>query len=134
MVGCRTVMDARISQASILGNRAGGQTTVPATLSLTAAGVIVPIGGLLDPSVGIHQQGLDGAISHFVAPGEQVCAFEYRKLCHRWLSSKHVDNSRLSGVRQWSSMERSRDEEDGEDDVIEVELTEVDGLDLGSAR
>ncbi|KAH7131155.1 hypothetical protein EDB81DRAFT_808007 [Dactylonectria macrodidyma] len=128
IVGYRTVMDASISQASIMGNSAGGQTTVPATLSLTAAGVIAPIGGLLDPSVRVHQQDLDRATSQFVAPGEQVCALEYRKLCHRWLSSKHVDNSRLSGVRQWSSMERSRDEEDGEDDVIEVELTEVNGL------
>ncbi|RTE73086.1 hypothetical protein BHE90_012485 [Fusarium euwallaceae] len=127
-------MDARISQASTLGNGAGGQTMVPHTMCLAAAGVIAPIWGLLDPSVGIHQHGLDGAISHFVSPGEQVCAFEFRKLCHRWLSSKHVDNSRLSGVRQWSSMERSRDEEDGEDDVVEVELTEVDGSDLGSAR
>jgi hypothetical protein len=26
-------------------------------------------------------------------------------------------------------MERSRDEQDGEDDVVEVELAEVDGLD-----
>ncbi|WAO94559.1 Hypothetical protein NCS54_01214800 [Fusarium falciforme] len=129
IVGYRTVTDASVSQASILGNSAEGQITVPATLSLAAAGAIVPIGGLLDPSVGIRQQGLDGATSQFMAPGEQVCAFEYRKLCHRWLSSKHVDNSRLSGVRQWSSVERSRDEEDGEDDVIEVELTEVDDLD-----
>ncbi|KAM6517225.1 hypothetical protein FSOLCH5_008188 [Fusarium solani] len=129
IVGYRTVTDASVSQASILGSSAEGQTTAPATLSLAATGAIAPIGGLLDPSVGIRQQGLDGATSQFVAPGEQVCAFEYRKLCHRWLSSKHVDNSRLSGVRQWSSMERSRDEEDGEDDVIELELTEVDDLD-----
>lgn len=129
IVGYRTVMNASISQASILVNSAGGQTTAPGTLSLTAAGIIAPIGGLLAASVGTNQQGLDGAISQFVAPGEQVYALEYRKLCHRWLSSKHVDNSRLSGVRQWPSMERSRDEEDGEDDIIEVEMTEVDGLD-----
>ncbi|WKT54201.1 hypothetical protein QSH57_004785 [Fusarium oxysporum f. sp. vasinfectum] len=128
IVGFYTATNASISQTSIVRNSAGGQIQVPVALSLSAAGVVAPIGNLLDPGVGVSQQGLDGAASQFVAPGEQVCALEYRKLCHRWLSSKDVDNSRLSEVRQWSSMERSRDEEDGEDDVIEVELTVVDYL------
>ncbi|SCO78512.1 uncharacterized protein FRV6_02725 [Fusarium oxysporum] len=129
IVGFYTAMNASISQTSIVGNSAGGQIQVPVTLSRSAAGVVAPIGNLLDPGVKVNQQGLDGAASQFIAPGELVCALEYRKLCHRRLSSKHVDNSRLSEVRQWSSMERSRDEEDGKDDVIEVELTVVDCLD-----
>ncbi|KAI8710441.1 hypothetical protein NCS52_01574300 [Fusarium sp. LHS14.1] len=45
IVGYRTVTDASVSQASILGSSAEGQTTVPATLSLAAAGAIAPIGG-----------------------------------------------------------------------------------------
>jgi len=64
-----------------------------------------------------------------VAPGEQICAIVYRKLWHSWLSSKHIDKSRLSEACYWSSMDRARDEEDGEDDIVQVELSDVQDLD-----
>lgn len=47
-----------------------------------------------------------------------------------WLSSKRIEKSRLSDVRQWPSMERARDDEDGEDDIIEVRVEDVDSLDV----
>ncbi|KAB5572285.1 hypothetical protein GE09DRAFT_956676, partial [Coniochaeta sp. 2T2.1] len=78
-----------------------GQITVPVGLSLAAAGAIVPFGRALDPSAA----GSDGTQSQFVAPGEHICAVQYRKICHQWLSSKHIDKARLSEVRQWPSME-----------------------------
>ncbi|KAN0069271.1 hypothetical protein V8E54_012286 [Elaphomyces granulatus] len=84
----------------------------------------------------ISQDSIDGALrptfrqslaaAGFVAPGGQICALEYRKVCHRWLSSKRIDKSRLSKVCH-PSMERSRGEKDGEDDIVEVELTGLDG-------
>ncbi|KAH6635865.1 hypothetical protein F5144DRAFT_159504 [Chaetomium tenue] len=129
IVGFHTITKAIISQESVDGSSAGGQINVPVSLSLAAAGVVVPLGDTIDPSMAIHQQGLDGTQSQFVAPGEQVCALEYRKLCHSWLSSKHIDKSRLSKVCHWPSMDRARDEEEGEDDIIEVELADVQGLD-----
>lgn len=88
IISYHTATSASISQTTIAGNSAGGQIQVPVTLSHSAAGVVAPIGNLLDPGVGVHQQGLDGAASHFVAPGERVCALEYRKLRHRWLASR----------------------------------------------
>lgn len=129
IVGIHTVTDASISHESAAGSGAGAQAEIPVSLSLTAAGVVAPLGGIVDPSVGFQRQGLDGAHIRFVAPGEQVCAIEYRKLRHEWLSSKRIEKSRLSNVRQWSSMERARDEEDGEDDIIEVGLGDVESLD-----
>jgi len=128
IVGFHTVTNASISQDSIDGKNAAAQINVPASLFLATAGVITPLGNAIDPNVSVHRQGLDKEQSQFVAPGEQVCALEYRKVCHRWLSSKRVDKSRLSKVCHWPPVERSRDEEDGEDDIVEVELTELQGL------
>jgi hypothetical protein len=128
IVGFHTVTNAIISQESNAGKSAAGQIKAPVGLSLTAAGVIAPLGSILDPGVSVHQQVLDGFQSRFVARGEQVCALEYRKVCHRWLSSKHVDNCRLSNMHQWTSMDRWRDEGDGEDDIVEVELTKLQDL------
>lgn len=129
IVGIHTVMDASISHESASGSRAGGHAEIPVSLSLTAAGIVAPFGGIIDPSIGFQRQGLDAAHTRFVAPGEQVCAIEYRKIRYEWLSSKRIEKSRLSNVRQWPSMERARDEEDGEDDIIEVGLEDVDDLD-----
>lgn len=58
-----------------------------------------------------------------------MCAVQYRKVSHKWLSSKDLDTSRLSKALRWSCVERSRAEVEGEDDMIEVELTEVQTLD-----
>ncbi|KAB5581200.1 hypothetical protein GE09DRAFT_988271 [Coniochaeta sp. 2T2.1] len=129
VVGFHTVTNASVTQESVAGRSAEGQITVPAGLSLAAAGVVVPLGSALDPGVAVYQQGYEGTQSQFVAPGEHICAVQYRKIRHQWLSSKHVDKARLSDVRQWSSMERARDEEDGEDDIVEVDFTDVHELD-----
>jgi hypothetical protein len=129
IVGYHTVTDARIVLESITGEAAGGQIKLPVGLSLAAAGVILPLGDLVDPRVSGHLQSSNTARSQFIAPGEQVCAVQYRKVCHRWLSSKDIGKSRLSKVSNvswWYSVERSRDEVDGVDDIIEVELMEVD--------
>lgn len=133
IVGFRSVTNARIIQESCLGTTAEGQVQLPAALSLAAAGVIVPLGDIIDPSVGGHRQVFDGARSQFLVHGEQVCALQYRKIRHSWLSSKRVDKSRLSQP-WWFSVEKWRGEEEGEDDIIEVELTQVEGLDEGWTR
>jgi len=129
IVGFRSLTNARIIQESCLETAAEGQIQLPAALAL-AAGVIVPLGDIIDPSVGGHRQALDGAQSQFLVRGDQVCALQYRKIRHAWLSSKRVDKSRLSQP-WWFSVERWRDEEEGEDDIIEVELTQVEDLDEG---
>jgi hypothetical protein len=128
IVGFHTVSNATISQESATGSSAGGQISVPTSLSLSAAGVVAPLDDIIDPGVAVYHQGVDGTKSQFVARGEQICAFEYRKLSHRWLSSKDIDKSRLSKECHWSAIERARDAEDGEDDIIEVKLTYIQDL------
>jgi hypothetical protein len=130
VVGFHTVTNARIIHESVRGKVVGGQVNVLAKLSLAAVGVIAPLGNITDPSVGGNSHSLDSTQSCFVAPGEQVCAFQYRKVRHRWLSSNSIDTLRLSkSPRWWYSTERGRDEEDGQDDIIEVEAIPVDELD-----
>ena len=57
-----------------------------------------------------------------------MCAFQYRKVRHQWFSSNSIG---LSKSPQWLSVERARDKEDGEDDIIEVEARAVLDKDLG---
>ncbi|PWI64609.1 hypothetical protein PCL_09503 [Purpureocillium lilacinum] len=128
VVGFHTITDATVIHESVAGNGSGACAEIPVSLSLTAAGAVAPLGGIAVPSIGFQRQGVDGARACFVAPGEHVCAIEYRKLRYEWLSSKRIEKARLSDVRQWSSMERARDEEDGEDDIIDVGLKELDDL------
>ncbi|EXM14337.1 hypothetical protein RAB80_016453 [Fusarium oxysporum f. sp. vasinfectum] len=131
VVGFHTITNARIVQELVHGIGAGGQIHVPFNLSLAAFGAVVPLGEIIDPSVGGNTDGVDSAQTSFMALGEQICALQYRKIRHRWLSSKSTDTFRLSKSPRWSSVERSRDEEDGEDDIIKVEAAPLseNGLD-----
>ncbi|KAL2168569.1 hypothetical protein VTG60DRAFT_7174 [Thermothelomyces hinnuleus] len=129
IVGFHTMTDANIRQQSVVGKNAGGHVSVSTSLSLATARVVALHGDAVDPNVALRRQFLDGAQSQFVVYGEQVCALEYRKMRHSWLSSRDIDQSRLSKVRQWPSIDRTRDEEDGVDDIIEVELADIQGLD-----
>lgn len=78
-----------------------GRLSLPVSLVLNVAGVIAPLGDLADPQVGVHRGGVEGVIEHFKAPGEQTCGFQYRKVCHRWLSSRSIDNASLAKTPRW---------------------------------
>jgi hypothetical protein len=69
-----------------------------------------------------------------LAPGEQICAFRYCKIYHRWLSSRKIDSLSLSKVPPWTASEswRTGDNEQAEEEpnTIEVwmeELQELEG-------
>jgi hypothetical protein len=125
IVGFHAITNARIIQDTAQTKDLGGQINLP----VSAMVGVVPFGNIVDPSGRGKQHDLDSSLSHFVALGEQVCAFQYRKMRHRWLSSRIIDTSRLSKVPRWSSVERGRDDEEGLDDIIEVEMTSLDDLD-----
>ena len=127
-VGIRSITNARIIQESYLGTATEGQMQLPAAPVFAVAGAIVPLGDAADPMVGGHRREFDGAQAQFLVRGDQVCALQYRKIRHTWLSSKFIDKTRLSRS-WWFSVERWRDEEEGEDDIIEVALTELEGPD-----
>ncbi|KAK5994025.1 hypothetical protein PT974_07465 [Cladobotryum mycophilum] len=80
-----------------------------------------------------EHQAFAGAQSQFVVPGDQVCALQCRRISHRWLSSRHVEQFRLKRPR-WKSLEMSRDDEEDEDDTIEVDMIEGEGLGEGWDR
>jgi hypothetical protein len=126
VIGFHTITDARVTQKVASGKDRTSQISLPVALSLNAAGVIAPLGDLLDPSVSVQYGKANEVAEQFVAPGEQICAFQYRKICHRWLSSKSIDKATLSKVPQWASGDRWRDEgeDDGVEDVIEVDMME----------
>jgi len=69
--------------------------------------------------------------TEYIVHGEQVCALEYRKIRHRWLLRREVKKAQLSKVCHWPSVQQYRDEEAEEDDIIEVELADIQGLDRG---
>ncbi|KAK8144212.1 hypothetical protein G3M48_006157 [Beauveria asiatica] len=137
IVGITTLTDASIVVASAQGQDVGGQINIPATISLAAAGIIVPLAGLIDPKADGSYQSFDHLQARYLAPGEQVCALQYRKVNHKWFSSRLIETSSLSKTRQWSCLEGDRriayeDEEDeGEEleDMIEVGLEDVGELD-----
>ncbi|KAK0649104.1 hypothetical protein B0T16DRAFT_507676 [Cercophora newfieldiana] len=130
IVGYHTATDACIRQASVVEGSTTGEIVLPVGMALaSAAGVAGPVvssalGEVLDPSVMMEAMEADGEAQRCVFRGEQVCAVEYRKVRHRWLSSRDLDKARLSErVCRWSSVEQSRDDEgEEEEDVIEVEL------------
>ena len=135
IVGIQTVTDARIVQKSTHKQQIGGQVNVPVGLSLAAAGLVVPFAGLIDPGIHSQYQSFDGTQSEFLVPGEQVCALQYRKISHKWLSSRVMDPLRLSPTRYWSCMEGDtrngdvdEDEEGDLEDIIEVGLEGMDDL------
>jgi hypothetical protein len=128
IVGFHVITNARIIQDIVQGENLRGQINLPITSAFAMAGV-TPIGNIMDPSVEANRHDLESSQSHFVTSGEWVCAFQYRKLQHRWLSSRAIDTSRLSKVPRWSSVERGRDDEEGQDDIIEVEMTSMHDLD-----
>lgn len=117
IVGFHTVTNARIAQQIVSGTNTHGKTHVPTSLSLAALG---PLGSVFKPSMQASNYRTNNVRTNFTAPGEQICALQYRKVQHRWLSSKTFDALRLSKSPRWTSVERGRDEED-DDDTIEVE-------------
>jgi hypothetical protein len=128
VVGFHSVTDAQIIYESAEGNEHTGRLGLPVGLALNAAGVIAPLGDLADPQVGVHHGSVEGVIEHFKAPGEQICAFQYRKICHRWLSSRSINKATLAKTPRWSAGDRWRDEEEGVEDILEVETTDLGRL------
>lgn len=129
IVGYHTITDARIAHQAAQGTEHAGQVGVPVSLTLAAVGVVAPFGNLVDAQVGAGRQEVGGVVEQFLAPGEQVCALQYRKVCPRFLSS-NVEKATLSKAPRWTTFNRLRNETggEGEDDIIEVEMQEVGQL------
>ena len=130
VVGFHVIKNARVINEYVREKGVEGQLTVP--VSLAVVGGISPLGEFIDPSIGGSGHKFDSTQSSFVAAGERICAFQYREIRHRLLSSKSIDKLQPSKSPRWSLLERGRDDGDEEeDDVIEVEAALVDEPGLG---
>lgn len=136
VVGFHVIKNARVINEYVREKGVEGQIKVP--VSLAVVGGISPLGEFTDPSIGGSGHNLDNTQSSFVAAGERICAFQYREIRHRLLSSKSIDKLQPSKSPRWSRVELRRAEEDeegeedeAEDDVIEVEAALVDEPGLG---
>ena len=133
IVGFYTMTDTRFIQISAREQGIQGQATAPVSLSLAAAGAVVPFAGLVDPSVRGGFGSFAGNKTRIFAPGEQICIIKYREVKYKWLSSRSLENSRLSKTRQWCCMEGDRrdayeDEDDDDEDAIEVDIKDAENL------
>ncbi|KAI9849165.1 MAG: hypothetical protein M1837_005395 [Sclerophora amabilis] len=121
IVGFRTISNARISDETLSASGVLGQAQAPLSAALATAGVVVPL-QKINPSLGGHHQAADGVRAHFKAPGETVCALQYLKLRHSFLSSSQVDKTTLSKNPQWNIYEATRNASAGIEDILEVNL------------
>lgn len=75
----------------------------------------------MDSQVHGELERFEGSTSRLLAPGEQVCALQYRKLSYRWFSRGVVETSRLLPTPYWLRWGIDRrytyKDEDEEEDV-----------------
>jgi len=133
IIGFHTLVDAQILQATSDGKTNGGRVELPVNMTLAAMGVIMPFGDIVNPRVGGENTNKDVLQAQFVAPGEQICAFQYKKVIFRWLSRKEAATAILSKRPQWVSTDASRDiGQSGEDeDTVEVNIEGDDAAEEG---
>jgi hypothetical protein len=113
-----TVLDACVVESGIRQNKVAGNIALPVAEALTATGIPVPFGELVDPSATAAHQHVQGGCHSFTATGEQVYAIQYRKLRFKWYASHDLHDQPL-GPNKWNTYWTFRGQTD---DVVEVDL------------
>jgi hypothetical protein len=131
VVGYYTMVDAEIVEGAAKALKASARLDLPVTATLAAVG-IMPLGGIADPGVKSGKSYQQGIERSFVAPGEQICAVQYRKLSFKWFSSRDADRAFLEKEHRWKMYSNIRGQEIGTNDVVEVDLQ--DELELEGDR
>jgi hypothetical protein len=121
VVAYHTLLDARIREHSGDQSAAGGSLAIPVSTALSASGVVVPLNAM-DPGFSGIRGRTENEQTQFVAPGEQICAVQYRKVHWKWFASSKVDHMTLAKKAWWEKYDRPRYLETEIEDMIEVEL------------
>jgi len=139
IVGFTMITNARITHAIGRGYSTSGRVEIP-DISTAVTSLPIPFVEGIEPSVGGDWNRSQNMQTCFTATGEYICALQYRKVHHKWLSRKRLEALQFSNSSRWISIESSRggeddddeDEEDEEDeeDVIEVETVEASEEDI----
>lgn len=74
------MLDANVLLGAEEGKDVSGQVEVPVSVALVAGGIALPVGGITDPKVSAKYEESRGVKVQFVAPGERICALQYRKV------------------------------------------------------
>ncbi|KAH0557192.1 hypothetical protein GP486_005019 [Trichoglossum hirsutum] len=129
VVAYHTLLDARIIEQLGAQSAAGGSLAIPVSTvstSLTASGVVVS--SVADPGVGGTRRRTEDEQRHFMAPGEQTYAVQYRKVRWSWFASNKVDKVMLAKKAWWERYDRPRYLESEAEDMIEVDLEDETAL------
>jgi hypothetical protein len=121
VVAYHTLLDARIQEQLGDQSAAGGNLTVPLSTALAASGVVIPY-NTVDPGFSGFRGHLENEQRQFIAPGEQICAVQYRKVRWNWFASNKIDQMTLAKKAWWERYDRSRYLDTEIEDMIEVEL------------
>ena len=124
IVGYHTITDARIVEGIVDEASTSAWLKLPVGEALATAGIVVPLGNLVDPGFGVQNSHQQGTHRRFVAVGEQVCAVQYRKVRFKWFSSRDLEKSSLDKINCWKVYWSVRGQEIGTNDVLEVDLQE----------
>ncbi|RFU82152.1 lipase [Trichoderma arundinaceum] len=136
VVGYYTMQDATVSLGEEQGRNVSGQAQVPVSAILAAGGIVLPAGGFTDPKVIAAYEKSKGSRIQFLATGERICAFQYRRVIFKWFSSRNIDKAKLETDNRWHTVSPMRDlkspETEEEDDVLQVELEGDDEVGNGN--
>jgi hypothetical protein len=80
VAGYHTVLDARVYETGTHTDTTSGNAALPVAEALTATGVLVPFGEVVDPSMTAGRQQQQAGQQSFLAAGEQISAVQYRKV------------------------------------------------------
>lgn len=136
VVGYHTMSDASVLVGGDEKKDVSGQVEVPISKALTAGGIVIPNGGLTDPTIAGTYKEVRGATAQFVAPGERIWALQFRKVVFKWFYSRDIDKATLDRENRWqtlSPLSPSRGKQvKAPEDVLEVNL--VDDGDAGGGK
>jgi hypothetical protein len=129
LIGYHTMVDAVIVLGDENKREISGQAQIPISQVLAAGGIVLPIGGITDPEISAKIERSQASSVKFVATGERICAFQYRKVKFRWFSRKNIEQATLSRHQWWHTVKTSREMQAGpadEEDAIEVFFDDED--------
>ena len=129
IVGYDTVTNARFFRESIKGRETKGEVQAPVGIALAAAGAVVPIGDFMDPVVSAHKQSVKRTADEYKVLGEQICILYFLQVKTQLLSSRNLPKVYLKKTIRFEAYDRFRGEDDGVEDIIEVQLAEVENGD-----
>ncbi|KAH6999267.1 hypothetical protein EDB80DRAFT_724513 [Ilyonectria destructans] len=125
VVGIKTITNAQIVEEVANESRVEGRVQTPVTLAITtAAGIPIPVDGILDSS--IEAKGLRALSERtsFFAPGEQIFAVQYRKIRFARFSSRKVKDATLAKANSWEMYLGGRGGGEAETEIISAEVSD----------